>query len=111
LGGDFTQINAQPRSHLARLNANGSLDASFTPSINNTVYALAVQSDGQIVLGGSFSSAAATARNGIARLNSDGSIDATFDPGSGASGPGTVNTVAVQSDGAVLLGGAFTAIN
>jgi len=111
LGGDFTQLNSVPRSHLARLNADGSLDANFSPSINNTVYALAVQSDGQIVVGGAFSSAAGSARNGIARLNGDGTIDNSFDPGTGATGPGTINTVAVQGDGKVLLGGAFNAFN
>ena len=31
IGGDFTTINGALRSHIARLNANGTLDLSFDP--------------------------------------------------------------------------------
>ena len=57
IGGGFTSYNGTGRNRLARLNADGSLDASFDPgtggssgSINST----AIQSDGKIVIGGSF---------------------------------------------------------
>ena len=48
---------------------------------------------------------------GIARLNADGSVDSDFQNGlSGASG-GSVISLALQSDGKVLIGGYFTSFN
>lgn len=53
IGGEFTAFNGIPRSNLARLNADGSLDTTFTPgSIAGRVEALVVQSDGKVVIGG-----------------------------------------------------------
>src|SRR6185503_17925654 len=37
-----------------------------------------------------------------------GDVDLSFDPGSGVNGP--VNSVAVQPDGKVVIGGAFTTV-
>jgi uncharacterized delta-60 repeat protein len=62
-----------------------------------------------VLLGGSFTTIAGVSRNRIARLNSDGSLDTTFES---SSGPNLqVNTLALQSDGKVLVGGQFTSIN
>ncbi|MEP7337404.1 MAG: delta-60 repeat domain-containing protein, partial [Acidobacteriota bacterium] len=56
VGGNFTTVNGQPRSNLARINVDGTLDAGFTLGANGSVDALAIQSQsGQIVVGGSFS--------------------------------------------------------
>jgi uncharacterized delta-60 repeat protein len=111
IGGDFRTVNGVARAYLARLNADGSLDAGFNSGsgTSSQVYSIAVQSDGKIVIGGSFISVDAVARNFIARLNADGSLDSGFDPGSGADA--TVTSVALQSDGKIVLGGGFTAIN
>ena len=38
VGGNFTTLAGQPRSRLGRLNADGSLDTTFTNGANNTVY-------------------------------------------------------------------------
>lgn len=88
---------------------NGSLDTGFQAEANATVRAIAVQTNGQILIAGAFSSVNGVPRNCIARLNSDGELDRTFDPGSGADGP--VNSVAVQADGKILIGGFFTTLN
>ncbi len=42
IGGDFTMVNGVPRNHLARLNADGTLDAAWNPDPDVEVYALAV---------------------------------------------------------------------
>ncbi|RYY95552.1 MAG: hypothetical protein EOO11_15580, partial [Chitinophagaceae bacterium] len=111
LGGDFTTINGAARSRIARLKADGSLDTSFTPGTgaNGPVIALALQSDGAVLVGGDFTTMDGTSRNRLARLNTDGSLDTRFDPGTGANN--TVNALALQSDGRVLLGGLFTSFN
>jgi uncharacterized delta-60 repeat protein len=111
LAGEFTAFNGTNRGRVARLNADGSLDASFNTSTgaNLTVRAVAPQSDGKVLIGGDFLSVNGTNRNRIARLNSDGSLDASFTIGTGANGP--VECIAVQGDGSVLLGGQFTSMS
>ncbi len=53
-GDAFTTLAGQTRNYLGRLNADGSLDTSFTNGANNYVYSLAVQADGKILVGGLF---------------------------------------------------------
>lgn len=112
VSGAFTTVNGTPCNHIARFNTDGTLDAGFTPgnATNNSIYAIALQPDGKIVIGGSFSLYNGTSRNGVARLNTDGLLDPAFNPGTGAIG-GTVYSLAVQSDGKVLIGGYFTSYN
>lgn len=109
--GDFTSVNGVSRNHVARLNTDGSLDATFAPSsgANDRVASVAVQSDGKILIGGDFTSVNGAARNRITRLNSDGSLDSSFSVGTGASD--RVFAVAVRPDGRVLIAGNFTSVN
>jgi hypothetical protein len=46
---------------------------------------------------------------GLKRLNANGSLDTSFNAGTGANG--SIRTIALQSDGKVLIGGEFIAIN
>ena len=116
IGGNFTSI--QPtggaaqvtRNFVARLNADGTLDAAFNPNVNGVVYAVAVQPNGQVVIGGSFTTVQPngasnpTTRNRLARFNADGSLDTTFDPN--ADRP--VLAIAVQPNGQIVVGGGFS---
>ena len=78
--------------------------------VNGNVYALALQTNGQILVGGNFTAVANVPENYIARLNPDGTLDATFLNGlSGADGQ--VFALATQSNGRILMGGAFTSVN
>lgn len=111
IGGYFTSYNGISRNRIARLNADGSLDESFNPGTgaNNGINSIAIQSDGKIIIGGYFTSYNGTSRNRIARLNTDGSLDESFNPGTGANG--TVTATSIQSDGKIIIGGLFTAVN
>jgi uncharacterized delta-60 repeat protein len=111
IGGQFTTYNGTARNNLARLNADGSLDATFNVGTggNNNVFAIGIQPDGNILIGGQFTTFNSTARNRIARLNSDGSLDTTFNPGTGADS--FVQAFALQNDGRILIGGSFTNYN
>ena len=111
IGGDFTAYEGAPVSRVARLNANGTLDATFLPGNgpNNAVRAVAVQANGQIIIGGDFTTFNGFLVSRLARLNADGSLDTTFDTGLGADG--AVNSISIQSDGRVLIGGDFMTIN
>lgn len=107
IGGSFHHVNGVERSHIARLNADGSVDRSFNPGAGpyGLVQSIAVQSDGKVIVGGGFSSVDGKPRRGVARLNVDGSLDESFKVGEGASG--FVWKVAVQSDGKILVAGDF----
>src|SRR5207302_5339943 len=112
IGGQFTSFTGTAIQNVARLNADGSIDPSFNPGTgpNFSVNALAVQSDGKIVIGGGFSNVNGTARQGIARLNADGSLDTSFDPGSGTDF-NSASAVVLQTDGKILVGGLFSTFN
>ncbi len=115
IGGAFFVFNGTGNNYIARLNANGSLEstATFNPGsgANDSVYSVALQANGKILLGGRFTEINNSRRSYIARLNADGSLEstATFNPGSGADNE--VRTVAVKADGKILLGGQFNQIN
>ncbi len=111
IGGEFTQYNGTTRNNIARLNPDGSLDTSFNPGggANGEVYSIALQPDGKILIGGWFFEYNGTSRNNIARLNPDGSLDTSFNPGSGTNI--SINSIALQPDGKILIGGGFTQYN
>lgn len=111
IGGLFAMVDGAIRNKIARLNPDGSVDLDFDPGVgaNSWVHAIAVQSDGKIVLGGEFTAVGGVARNFLARLNSNGSLDTTFKPGSGPNN--LVWTAALQADGKPVIGGYFTSVN
>jgi uncharacterized delta-60 repeat protein len=111
IAGLFTLVNGVSRNRIARLNTDGSIDPTFAPpsGMDGSVYSLALQPDGKILIAGEFGLVNGTVRNRIARLNADGSTDQTFNPGSG--GNNEAYRVLLQPDGKVLLGGVFTQFN
>ncbi len=117
IGGNFLNYDGTARAHIARLNSNGTLDATFNPGTgaNGIVYAIATQTDGRIIIGGAFTDYDGTARAHIARLNSDGTLDTSFDPGTGATDitpdgtPPDVRAILLQPDGKAIIGGEFSA--
>lgn len=111
IGGGMSSYNGVSRNRLARLNTDGSLDPVFNAATgaNGYIAATALQSDGKIFIGGNFTNFNGTVRNSIARLNSSGVLDASFDPGVGANG--SVDAIAVQGNGNIVVGGTFTSYN
>lgn len=115
-GGWFTTYKGVSRNNIARLNADGSLDTSFNvgAGFNAVVYTIVLQADGKILVGGDFTSYNGITQNSIIRLNTDGSTDTSFAMGSGlttSGGMAFVNTIAIQPDGKILVGGRFTDYN
>ena len=73
---------------------------------NGPIYAILFQEDGKVLVGGAFDAYNGISRNGINRLNPDGTLDATFVQGPAAND--AVYSIALQSDGKILVGGLFT---
>jgi len=91
------------------LSAQGSLDPGFSTGsgAEDAVQTLAVQSDGKIIAAGLFFNINGAANSlGIGRLNTNGVVDTTFNPGTSVDFG--ISSVAVQSDGKIILGGGFT---
>ncbi|MBC8144725.1 MAG: T9SS type A sorting domain-containing protein [bacterium] len=112
--GDFSAYNGASAPGIARLNADGSQDGSFTPGsgYNDYVRTSTLQRDGKIVSAGKFSAFDGTGRNTISRLNPDGTLDHTFEPSTGFRGSlGSVGSLGVQSDGRIIAAGWFTSYN
>ena len=95
-------------SHIARLNANGSLDTSFhSPTITgDTINALAF-SNGHIFIGGDFSAVGTTVLNNLACLNSNGSLNLAFANNMGAGVNGIVHALSINALGNLMAGGDF----
>jgi len=111
IGGEFTEYNGIVRNHYACLNPDGTHDASFRhfSGSNNLIRAITVQPTSQgekILIGGDFTMIRGFTRWGIARLHEDGSFDLDFDI-NGSGTDNTVQTIAVQADGKILIGGDF----
>jgi uncharacterized delta-60 repeat protein len=98
IGGYFFTNTAFPRTGLARLNSNGTLDSTIFGG-NSNVTSIKTQTDGSIVSGGSF----------LTRHSSEGIIDTTLNTGTGFNSQ--IRAVEIQPDGKILLGGFFTTYN
>lgn len=89
--------------------APGQLDVDFGSSntVNSLVRAIALQSDGRILIGGAFNDVLGQSRTGIVRMTEEGLLDPTFDAG----GAPEVQHIIVQPDGKILVSGSFTTFN
>ena len=107
-GGIFTRYQGTDRNRICRIHSNGILDTDFSVGIgaSSTVETTSIQSDGKVIIGGDFTSYSNSTVNRIARLYANGFLDTTFSVGTGFNG--SVNTTSIQSDGKVIIGGAFT---
>jgi uncharacterized delta-60 repeat protein len=91
VGGSFTTVNGVSKNNLARLNPNGSLDSSFTPSAQ--FVSRIVVRDGKIYV---------AAGDGLRRFDVSGTLDWLY--------PMSVATFDVDSQQRVIFGGQFTRI-
>src|SRR5262249_14704029 len=109
---------------IARLNPDGSLDASFdVGSGTNTdpagqgpvgqVWAIAVQPDGKVLLGGAYALVNGQPAPGLARLNPNGSVDTSFNSGIGSCvncAPPEVHGLGVLTNGQIMVSGVFNSV-
>lgn len=111
IGGKFIKFNNLPANRIVRLNPDGSVDTSFNSGTgaSQTIRRLIPQASGKMLVGGTFTTYNDMTVNNFTRLNEDGSLDSSFNSGSGLSG--TFQTMVVQNDSKILLGGAFFSYN
>lgn len=126
--GDFTRLGGVDRTAIALLHPDGSVDESFVPPEilrghrpmeglgtgagawgGAWISTVQPQPDGRLLLAGTFSRVNGQRRSNLIRLHPDGSLDEAF--GRELVFDGNVNTLALQPDGRILVGGSFEHIN
>ncbi len=117
VGGFFTLINGVSMSGLARFSSNGIVDPAFNPILSgdfgSSVFALAVQLDGKIVVGGSFTNVNGSGRTNLARLMPNGTSDTNFRNTRIQGGQFSPTVYAVGIDGStnIIAAGDFSSVN
>lgn len=109
IGGDFSLVNGQGRSNIARLKPDGMLDATWKPSVNDVVLAVAVDAaTGAAYASGFFTSIDGQNRRYIAKLSGGGAgtVDSNWNP----SANGRVTGLALDGSGNVYASGSFSVI-
>ncbi len=89
----------------------GTLDLTFDPgtAANSSIYSIAIQSNGKIIVAGNFTDFNGNSSIRICRLNTDGTFDNTFSSGTGPDA--AVRKVLIQPDGKFIICGDFTTYN
>jgi uncharacterized delta-60 repeat protein len=110
IGGSFRYVNGVPRSGIARLNGDGSLDLTFAPGTGatGTVYTVSVLTNGSVFVGGDFTSMNGVPCGRYALLRENGSVDTQFDASVGADN--TVFASVITPEQQVIIGGDFTTV-
>jgi uncharacterized delta-60 repeat protein len=118
LVGGYVNSAIPSTGNLKRLNSNGSLDTSFNlfppnfPGSFTEIKSIILQSDGKIILGGNITlPLGSTVLRNIVRINSNGSYDSSFVSQIGFNPGGKVNSMFLQSDNKIIVGGEFTSYN
>ena len=110
IAGNFTSVNGVTRNKIARLNADGSLDASFNAGSvidqGALISSMEILPDGKILVGGAFGNVGTNMNQlkVVLRLNSDGSLDGGFTSFPYISGGGVKKAKALAS-GKILICG------
>ena len=116
IGGNFVSVAGVPRRNLAKLKADGTLDATWNPSPNGSVTAIARDAQDNLYVGGNFSSFGANlvsiggqVRDYLAKLSPTGAgaADAAWNPAP----DGAISALASDGAGALYAGGSFAKID
>jgi len=108
VAGFFLDVDGTSYRNLARLNADGSIDYTFSTRLDlrSAVWKIAMLGDGLFLVGGDFTRIESASRIRIARLKADGRLDYTFIHETGAP-DATVLDIVPLPDGRVYVGGEF----
>jgi len=111
IGGLFTGVGGEPRSNVAAITADGTVDGQFNPGTNGKVMAVAASADGStIFLGGLFTEAGGVPRANLAAVDAvTGVALAEWQADTTGTYP-EVASLAVLGD-RLYVGGRFTGID
>jgi len=104
-----SQLDTIPSSSTTKYDVVIDNDFNIGSGFNGTIKDILIQPDGKILVGGFFSLFSGQSQNRLIRLNSNGTKDTSFNIGSGFGA--NVYSLALQSDGKILVGGGFTSFS
>lgn len=110
-GSIFAGQNA-PGVYGQRYHATNGTQLGFTPNPGQLVYASVQQEDGKLIIGGLFNTSFGTFlgfTNHLYRAAVDGTVDSSFNIGTGFNN--SVKALAIDAQGRIYAGGAFTTYN
>lgn len=117
IGGSFRTVSQQPRTGLAKLNADGSLNTDWTTVLASNsaggqpLVAAILASDGGVVVGGLFDTANGQPRVGLAKLDGSGALLSNWRNDLGGAGSNTrALTLELGTDQSVYVGGIFRSV-
>ena len=115
VAGGFTYMNGSSALYIDRYNADGTPSTFASGAGNNTtsgtndyITCLKELSNGDILVGGNFTRFDTQVQSRIAKIDADGFPVTSFVPGYGLGFNDLVNSIDVQSDGKIIVGGLFT---
>ncbi len=117
IGGDFSNIGPASAKTIARLNADGTLDPSFslepvTSSYGGRVVSIVLQPDGSVLIGGDFAATAGGLNfTCLARIRADLTLDPGFRPVFNLNEGAIVRSIQPRADGPMYVTGQFSSIN
>lgn len=118
VGGEFGVVDNIRRLRLARLHDTGKVDENFDARFERelgdfAVRALALDAAGGLLVGGRFYLVNGQPKRHLARLFPDGSLDADYAATLQLGGDenAAVNSLALQPDGRLVVGGTFASVN
>ena len=104
--GWFTSYDNHPFNRMVRLNSDGSPDLSFKPNFGDktAIYGAVLLPDGKMIVGGHSINDQGLFHQEFARINPDGSYDLTYN----AKANDKVESIYLQPDGKIIIGGYFS---
>lgn len=117
IGGSFRTVSQQPRTGLAKLNADGSLNTGWTTVLSSNsaggqaLVAAILATDGGVIVGGLFDAANGQPRVGLVKLDGTGELISNWRNDLGGAGSNTrALTLELGTDQSVYVGGIFRSI-
>lgn len=111
VAGGFAEYNGTRTSNIARINTDGTIDASFVSNAGDLftggVYNIGLQTDNKILVAGEFTGLNNLNINRITRLNSNGTLDTDFNSNTSSGFDNAVFYLRQTSNGDILIAGYF----
>jgi trimeric autotransporter adhesin len=104
IGGDFSAVDGIPRSNLAHIQNDGTLNEGWLPSVSGRIQALLVAGQ-HLYVGGTFASIDSQERPALASYNTTSGLLTEWQPGIA----GSVNVIAA-GNGRIYVGGEFNQV-
>lgn len=113
IGGEFTEVNDVPIRGLARLEADGALDATFSGlgGGDGVVEVILAAEAGRVVVGGRFSNLPDLGVAELLRLEADGQVLDSLRTMGDDGLPGAVLALGQAADGGLIFSGKFSAVS